>query len=60
MKAATDDREVLKVEEAAALMRVTKNTAYELIANEVARAAAQDAYHRGRVQVELGLLDLPT
>jgi excisionase family DNA binding protein len=34
MKAAADDREVLKVEEeeAAALMRVTKNTAYELIA----------------------------
>jgi excisionase family DNA binding protein len=32
MKVATDDREVLKVEEAAALMRVTKNTAYELIA----------------------------
>jgi excisionase family DNA binding protein len=32
MKAATDDREVLKVDEAAALMRVTKNTAYELIA----------------------------
>lgn len=32
MKAATDDREVLKVEEAAALMRVTKNTADELIA----------------------------
>jgi excisionase family DNA binding protein len=32
MKAAADDREVLEVEEAAALMRVTKNTAYELIA----------------------------
>ena len=32
LKAAADDREVLKVEEAAALMRVTKNTAYELIA----------------------------
>lgn len=32
MGAAMDDREVLKVEEAAALMRVTKNTAYELIA----------------------------
>jgi excisionase family DNA binding protein len=32
VRAAMDDREVLKVEEAAALMRVTKNTAYELIA----------------------------